>query len=600
MTTTMARTADAHSYARPDEARVTHVALDLTVDFAARVLRGTATLDLEVAPGATEVVLDTRRLAVRGVRGADGGALTFTLGPDDPVLGSSLAIALPDGARRVAIDYETTADAEALQWLEPEQTAGGEHPFLFTQGHAIQTRSWIPLQDSPALRVTYEARITPPAPLVAVMSAERAEPTPDAPQASCFRMPERIPAYLVALAVGDIAMATIGPRTAVFAEPTLLARAAHEFGEMEQMIDAAEKLVGPYLWGRFDVLVMPPSFPYGGMENPRLTFASPTLLAGDRSLTTVIAHELAHAWAGNLVTNATWDDFWINEGTTVYLELRINEALWGAERAEMLKSSGFRDLTLEIGRMGESAPDTRLCYEMAGRDPAEGVTVVPYLKGAAFFWTIERVVGRARLDPWLQSWFARQAFRSVTTETLLADLRAHLLTADEAAKLIDLEAWVTRPGVPTDGAPPASELMRRIDDAARRVLAGESASSLDVDGWTPQAWRHFLGTLLVASPTAAQVEALDASFAISASRNAEVEAPWLRLAVRCELEAAVAEIERFLADNGRMKYLRPLYTELVASPWGAPIARRTYARARGRYHALVRAGLDRLVGTAGG
>lgn len=586
---------DPHSYARPTEARVKHVVLDLEVDFPHRTLSGSVRLDIERTPGAQTLVLDTRRLGIRSVTDAAGAALDYVVGADDPVLGSSLTIHLSDSSS-VLIAYTTARNAEALQWLDPEQTAGGQHPFLFTQGHAIQTRSWIPLQDSPAVRVTYEARITVPPALVAVMSAEQLPS--DAANTFLFRMSEPIPSYLIALAVGDIVRRTIGPRTAVFAEPAQIDRAEYEFGEMESMIEAAEALLGPYLWGRFDVLVMPPSFPYGGMENPRLTFASATLLAGDRSLTTVIAHELAHAWAGNLVTNATWDDFWINEGTTVYLELRINEALWGAERAAMLKSSGFRDLGNEIARMGLEAPDTRLRYEMEGRDPAEGVTVVPYLKGAAFFWTLEREVGRERLDRWLKSWFERHAFQSVSTATLLADLRSHLLV-EKSALAADLDRWVSAPGVPTDATPPASQLLLRVDAAAQKILEGAPPSSIDAAEWNPQAWRHFLGSLLAShggDPTLESLKALDAEFGLSGSKNAEVQMPWLRLLAKRQDEGAAQAIAAFLAGNGRMKYLRPLYAELMASPWGTEIAKRTYAGARPHYHALVQSGLDRLVG----
>lgn len=569
-----------------------HVALDLTVDFQRRTLSGSARLDLERAADARTLLLDTRRLTIHGVNDAAGAALHHIIGAEDSVLGSSLAITLPASTTSVLVHYTTAENAEALQWLDPEQTAGGEQPFLFTQGHAIQTRSWIPLQDSPAIRVSYEARITVPAPLVAIMSAEQLPS--DRANSFLFRMQKPIPSYLIALAVGDLATRRIGPRTAVFAEPALIDRAEYEFGEMESMIQAAEALLGPYLWGRFDVLVMPPSFPYGGMENPRLTFASATLLAGDRSLTTVIAHELAHAWAGNLVTNATWDDFWINEGTTVYLELRINEALWGAERAAMLKSSGFRDLSNEIARMGVESADTRLRYEMKGRDPAEGVTVVPYLKGAAFFWTLEKEVGREQLDRWLKSWFERHAFESVTTATLLEDLRAHLLS-ETSVLAADLERWVSSPGVPTEATPPASQLLVRVDAAAQKILEGAAPSSLDTSDWNPQAWRHFLGTLFAGDPSLASLKALDIAFGLSNSKNAEVQMPWLRLLAKRQDQSAAQAIDSFLANNGRMKYLRPLYSELMASPWGTEIAKRTYARARPRYHTLVQSGLDRLV-----
>lgn len=599
MSTPRTFTPDPHSFARPVEARTTHVTLDLEVDFAARKLRGTASLDLEVADGAASVVLDTRRLAIRAVTDGAGRKLDFALAKDDPVLGAALTVTLPEGVQRVVVDYETARDADALQWLAPEQTAGGTSPFLFTQGHAIQTRSWIPLQDSPSVRVTYEARITAPRPLVALMSAEQLAGADDGEGVFRFRMPEPIPPYLIALAVGDLGRHEVGPRTAVFAEPVLLARAAHELAEMESMLEAAEALIGPYLWGRFDVLFMPPAFPYGGMENPRLTFASPTLIVGDRSLTTVIVHELAHAWAGNLVTNATWNDFWINEGTTVYLELRLNEALWGAERAEMLKCSGFRDLTIEIERMGATSPDTRLHYDMTGRDPAEGVTVIPYLKGAAFFWSLERHCGRERLDPWLRSWFSRHAFGSVTTEMLLADLREHLFGAAAAAEMsgetpLDLERWVEEPGVPDNGAPPPSALLARVDDAAARIVGGAPASSIDPASWTPQAWRHFLGTVLAAAPSPAVIAELDAAFSLSRSDNPEVLLPWLRLEVHCENDAATWRIAGFVAGNGRMKYLRPIYADLLGTAWGKPIARQAYAAARPRYHAIVQGALDRL------
>ncbi|MEW5851572.1 MAG: M1 family metallopeptidase [Myxococcota bacterium] len=590
---------DVHSHARPEEARVTHLGLALEVDFTHQVLRGTATLDLDVTAGAHRVVLDARRLDIRSITDEAGQPLSFALSAEDPILGSALVVELPAGCRRVVIAYATTPGADALQWLNPEQTAGGVHPFVFTQGQPIFARTWIPIQDSPGVRFTYHARITAPAPLTALMSAERVPRSADeSPGVFHFRMNEPIPAYLVALVVGDIAMRELGPRTAVFAEPSVVERAAHELVDVERMVDAAEVLVGPYRWGRFDVVIMPPAFPYGGMENPRLVFASPTLIAGDRSLVTVFAHELAHAWAGNLVINATWNDFWLNEGTTVYLELRINEVLWGEDRAAMLKDWGYRELTGVVAQMGATSPDTRLHHDLTGRDPAEGVTVVPYLKGAAFFWTLERVVGRARLDAWLRGWFDRQGFRSVTTETFLHDVRQHLLGGADAGA-IDLERWLFAPGLPSEAEPPRSVLLTRVDEVARAWSAGTRARSLEVTGWTPQQWRHFLALVHARVPSLAAVEDLDEAFALSSSGNAEVLAPWLRIEAMVQREAAVPRLERFLVGNGRLKYLRPIYAELLASDWGRPIAKRVYATARARYHALARGSLDRLFAAQG-
>ena len=590
--------ADPHSHARPHEARVRHLDLELSVDFEARRLEGSVTLDLVVAPGARELVLDTRDLRVASVTDAAGAALPFTLAPADALLGAALHVDIESGVTRVVIRYATGPDAGALQWLSPAQTAGGAHPFLFTQGHAIETRSWIPTQDSPSIRQTYDASITVPAPLVAAMSAERLPPvasTTGAARVFAFRMREPLPPYLIALAVGDLAFHETGPRTGVFAEPSLIARAAHEFAEIERMIDAAESLLGAYRWGRFDVMVMPPSFPYGGMENPRLTFTSPSLLAGDRSLTTVVAHELAHAWAGNLVVNATWDDFWLNEGFTVYVELRMNELLWGHARAGMLKTYGWRELCAEVERLGRSSPDTRLHYEMSGRDPVVGVTAIPYLKGVAFLWTVEIAVGRERFDRWLRGWFDRHAFGAVTTEDLVRDLDAHLF---DGAPPIDLDRWLYQPGLPEEAAPPPSPALEKVDAGARAFLAGASPVTLGAGAWCAQEWRHFLGTILGQVPEA-QLAALDEAFALSTSENTEVLFAWLRVAARSRYAPALPVIERFLGKNGRGKYLRPLYTELLAGDWGAEAARRAYAAARPRYHGVVQNALDALLGAPG-
>ncbi|MFO0761609.1 MAG: M1 family metallopeptidase [Byssovorax sp.] len=585
---------DPHSYACPDEARVTHLDLDLAVDFDKKRIAGQVALDVTLAPGAHEVVLDTRDLELYAVTDAEGAPLPHRLGERDPLLGTSLTVDLSGGARRIVIRYTTGPDAPALDWLSPAQTAGGEHPFLFTQGHALQTRSYIPTQDSPAIRQTYAARITVPSPLVALMSAEHLGVT-DAPGGAgktfSFRMREPLPPYLIALAVGDLGFRATGPRTGVFAEPSLLDRAAHEFAEIERMIDVAEGLLGPYRWGRFDVLVMPPSFPYGGMENPRLTFTSAGLLAGDRSLTTVVAHELAHAWAGNLVVNANWDDFWLNEGFTVYVELRMNELLWGKERVGMLETYGWRELSAEIERLGPTSPDTRLCYEMKGRDPVVGVTVVPYLKGMSFLAALEKAVGRPRFDAWLRGWFDRHAFQSVTTADLEQDLGEHLFGGGPAP--LDLDRWLRAPGLLPEAAPAPSRALAEVDARAADFLAGAPAVSLGAGAWCAQEWRHFLGTLL-GKATSEQLAALDDVFGLAESGNHEVRFAFLRAAARSRHTPVLPAIERFLGESGRGKFVRPLYNELLGSDWGREVAHRAYAASRPRYHRLLQGALDPL------
>jgi len=314
LTTPEAR--DGYSFARPEIARVTHVALDLDADFAAQRMAGTATLDIEAAPGASEIVLDSKGLEIAGIADAAGAPLQWALGDGDEARGRPLVVQI-GAARRIVIRYRSGADAVALQWLTPAQTVGKVHPYLLSQGQAILNRSWFPTQDSPGIRQTWEARITAPEALTVVMSGERlsqtGEPAGPGRRAWRFRMTHPVATYLIAIAAGDLAFRSLGPRTGVWTEPGMLDAAASELRDTEAMVRAAEQLYGPYRWGRYDLLVLPPSFPYGGMENPTLTFLTPTFLAGDRSLVGLVAHELAHSWSGNLVTNAVWGDSWINE-----------------------------------------------------------------------------------------------------------------------------------------------------------------------------------------------------------------------------------------------------------------------------------------------
>jgi leukotriene-A4 hydrolase len=589
---------DVHSHARPAEVRVTHVSLDLRVDFPSRTLAGTATLHLDRAEASRELVLDTSHLRIDGVRDQAGTALAHRLGPADPLLGEPLVISLVDATKTVTIAYATSPDAAALQWLSPEQTAGKAYPYLYSQGQAILTRTWLPTQDSPAVRQTFDARITTPEPLVALMAAEMltpgGSPAGEGQRTFEFRMAQPIPPYLFALAVGDIAYRDLGPRTGVYAEPSVLDRAAAEFVDVEQMMTAAETLGGPYRWGRYDLLVLPPSFPYGGMENPRLTFATPTILAGDRSLVSLVAHELAHSWSGNLVTNATWGDFWLNEGFTSYFENRIMEALYGPARAAMLAQLGYADLRRELATLPPA--DTALALDLTGRDPDDAMNAVAYDKGAALLFTIERAVGRERFDPYLRGYFNRHAFQPVTTAVFLADLREHLIRDDQALEdELRLHEWIFEPGLPDNAHEPPSAAFSRVETEAMAFRRGDSARVLTTAQWTPQEWQHFLQQLLVSPLTPAQLRDLDSTFGFSASGNSEILFAWLRVAIANRYEPAFPALERFLTAQGRRKFLRPLYEDLMARPWGQPLARRIYAQARPGYHSVSAGTLDAIV-----
>ena len=596
---------DVHSYAQPEEARVTHVALDLTPDFAAKRISGVAKLAIQKSAGADSIILDVRDLDIKRITGTRGDSLGFKIGATKEFLGAPLAIALPASGDTIVIEYQTSPGAAAVQWLSAEQTAGRRMPFLFTQGQSILTRTWIPTQDGPGIRQTYEATVHVPAGMRAVMSAEHVgiEGEKDANGLSLFhfRMKNPIPPYLIALAVGDIAFRTIGKNTGVYAEPSVVDRAASEFAEVDKMVAAAEKLYGPYRWGRYDILVLPPSFPFGGMENPTLTFATPTVLAGDRSLVSLVAHELAHSWSGNLVTNATWNDFWLNEGFTTYIESRIMEELRGKNYADMLRRLGRQDLDEAVKTAGGlQAADTRLQLDLTGRDPDEGTTDVAYEKGAAFLQTIESVVGRDRLDKFLKGYFDKFAFQPMSSERMLAYMKQNLLSGEEAQK-INVQAWIYEPGLPSNAPVIVSDAFTAVESQVDSWKGGAAASSLTTKNWSTHEWLHFLRALPDTIP-AARLDDLDKTFKLSSSGNSEILFVWLKTAIANRYEPAFPALEHFLTSQGRRKFVAPLYADLAKTDWGKAMATRIYTKARPTYHSVSVGTIDKSLGwpAAGG
>jgi len=600
------RTIDDHSYAKPQEARVISVDLDLTADFESRTLRGTASLTVDSKANAKQVILDTKALDIEGVTDASGGPLKFSLGKNDPMMGRPLTINLPQGAQKVVVHYRTTKDGTALQWLDPAQTAGHVQPFLFSQGEEINTRTWIPTQDSPAIRQTYTARIVVPRALTAVMSADGkltpdGEAIPGDPDDRAFRftMSKPIAPYLIALAVGDIGFKAEDGRTGVYAEKAMLDKVAYEFADMGKMVDAAEKLYGPYQWGRYDVLVLPPSFPYGGMENPTLTFATPTVIAGDRSLVSLVAHELAHSWSGNLVTNATWEDFWLNEGFTVYFENRIMEQVYGKDRADMLKVLGYQELQGTLKDLDSSghANFTELHPDLKGINPDDYFTDVPYEKGAAFLRMLEAHFGRAKFDAYLKGYFHRYAFKSMTTEAFLADLRVYLLRNDsDLEKSLKIHDWIYGKDLPDNVVVPTSPLLDQVASQVKAFIAGADPKTLNVTDYTSQQWQYFL-IQMPDSLTTDQMATLDKAFSFTQSHNDEILFDWLMLTVKHQYKPALPALETFLTTQGRAKFCQPLYEVLMKTPdpWGPQLAKRIYAEARPGYHALTREGIDPLM-----
>lgn len=606
---------DYHSFANVDQFRATHLQLDLHVDLDDRNISGTVFLDLKrLDPRATQLILDTKDLMIYGVSqkatdvlGATAKSQTvwvsrpFHLDKPDPILGSALVIDLPPTRKTVEsirIDYETVAPANAavgggaLQWLGAKQTAGRHRPFMYSQSEPIGARTWIPLQDTPQVRVTYKALIRTPSDVIAVMSAEN-DPKAKRNGEYSFSMPQAIPSYLIALAVGDLQFKETGPRTGVYAEKSVVKAAAKEFADTESMIAVSEKLFGSYRWTRYDILVLPPSFPEGGMENPRVSFVTPTLIAGDKSLVSVIAHELAHSWSGNLVSNATWRDLWLNEGFTNYLESRIMNAVYGSERASMEAVLGLQALRADLAKLDQR--DQVLAIDLRDRDPSLVFSSVPYEKGRLFLSYLEAKFGRDRFDAFLRGYFDHFAFQSITTEQFNQYLGQHLL--DQFPGIVSsaqVLAWENAPGIPVDAVLPVSSAFQPVDDARTAWLAGKLQPKKFGLDWVTQQWLYFLNNMPT-TLSAEQLARLDQAYDFTKSQHAEIEHSWLKLVIANNYQPSYARLEEYLKIIGRRKLITPLYADLMKTPSGSVFAKRVYAKARAGYHPETATAIDAIV-----
>ncbi|PCJ66019.1 MAG: aminopeptidase [Bacteroidetes bacterium] len=585
---------DAHSYANSNDIRMTHLSLDLEVNFESKTLSGSAKLDIENYTGGTQLILDTRKLAIQKII-LDGGVQTeFTLGEESSIFGTPLNITVTPQTKNVTIFYTTSPDANALQWLSPEQTLGKVHPFLFSQSQAILARTWIPCQDGPGVKFTYDAKIKTDPSLIALMSAENSTEK-SADGVYTFKMTQPISSYLLALTVGDLSYQSTGRNSGVFAEPDMLEKSVWELESMQSMIDSAETLYGPYAWEQYDVVILPPSFPFGGMENPRLTFATPTIIAGDRSLVALIAHELAHSWSGNLVTNETWNDFWLNEGFTVYFEQRIMEKIFGKPYEEMQTKLGMGDLLNTLQELEEDGrvEDTHLYLELDGRDPDDGLTDVAYEKGRFFLQTIEGITGRERFDIFLKEYFTKNKFKSMNTERFITYLNDNLLSEEEQ-KSLNAESWIYGPGLPDNAPETNSTELDRVELAIARFNNDRmEAKDIDAEGYTTHHWLYFLRGLK--NLNLDKMESLDKSFDFTNTGNSEIACDWFKHCIEQSYKPAYPAMDNFLVRVGRRKFLTPLYSLLAKTSENKEWALEVYKRARSGYHSVSYNTIDEVL-----
>ncbi len=604
---------DDHSYANLDQINTKHLHLELEIDFESQTIYGIARHQMQNR-GADTAIFDMKGLLIQKVTLGPKGLekeTDFTIGPmdKDSIIGQALLVNVEEHTSEVNIYYQTTSASDALDWLDTNLTSSKSKPFLYTQGQAILTRTWIPLQDAPSNRLTYSADVKVPSDLLALMSAKNPTERNDIGSYH-FEMKRAIPSYLIALAVGDIGFQDLGNHCGIYAEKELLNDCVKEFEDLPQMMRVAEALYGPYQWGRYDVLVLPYSFPFGGMENPMLTFANPTLLTGDKSLVSVVAHELAHSWSGNLVTNHSWSDLWLNEGTTVYFEQRIMEALRGKEIADILAQVEFGELqeTLKEMAADSSFQDSKLHLDLVNRDPDIAMSDIAYVKGAFFFRTLEQAVGRAQLDSFLKSYFKHFAFKTISADQFIDYLEAQLLA--KSGIDFNYRQWIFEAGLPDNCMKVQTPRLDKIRSFAQSFNEGKNPFKpiaqikwiqkngkrkktvayvpVQYSDYLIQEWQLFIRGLHPQTK-ASRLRLLDQQFKFSHTQNSEILCDWFVLAAQSNYIFEIEpQLRAFLQKVGRRKFVLPIYQALAKNKKGLSLGRTIFQEVKTNYHSVTR------------
>lgn len=575
---------DPHSWFTTDQPRTTHLDWDVRVDFEAHVLKSTAIWTFDKAG---RVELDTSDLAVFSVRDSTTGAdIQYDADSPDKIPGSRLAFTVPD-SRQVAIRYATSHTASGLQWFDAKP---GCMPGLITQFEPIHARSALPCQDSPAVKFTAMVRVTIPSEVRGLVAANHDLGRIDNGNGTAtetWKRDRKYPAYLLSILVGDYSYRHYDDRCGVWALPEMLDRVHEEFVSIPAIIAAAEKQFRRKMpSGRFTPAVLPNSFPYGGMEHPVLTNLSPLVVAGDKGAIRVVVHELVHDWLGNLVTNASWADMWLNEGWTVWGEERLMEVLEGVARRDMYRTGEMLglDRALKVKYDKGWASKTRLCSDLVGLHPDEVFDQVPYGKGSAFIWLLEETVGREAFDEFVQLYLDTFSGKSLSSNDFLDFADAHL-PAGTLAK-VKAHRWVHGDGLPDNAPKPASPLV----DAVMPYATAGTVPPLEVGShWVGGQWGIYFYYLKDRKPPVETLQELDRNFGFTTAVDPNRRASFCVLAVESGHPRFVATaVTDFLTTYGNLGHATRLFREMCkAGPEGVTLAREIFAKARPTYHPIT-------------
>ncbi|RKF54402.1 Leukotriene A-4 hydrolase-like protein [Erysiphe neolycopersici] len=597
---------DPNTFSNYNQWETKHTDVNLTIDFEEHRLTGTVSLSIEslTESESEEVILDTSYLDIKSINIEGSKSTEWYVKDRTEPFGSPLFIKIPGGASRgskisVDISLSTTEKCTAIQWLTPSQTSNKKFPYMFSQCQAIHNRSIFPCQDTPDVKSTYKFRIRSPLPVVAsglFTGASNFRQKQDKKPGSLLYSFDQlipIPSYLFAIASGDIATASIGPRSFVSTGPEELSSAKWELEkDTENFIEIAENIIFSYPWTQYNVLVLPPSFPYGGMENPIFTFATPTIISGDRGNVDVIAHELSHSWSGNLVSNASWEHFWLNEGWTTYLERRIIAAVHGEPHRDFSAIIGWKALEDSIALFGSDHEFTKLVVDLKGRDPDDAFSSIPYEKGFHLLYYLEKLLGKSTFDQFIPYYFKEWSYKSLDSYDFKSTLLDFFKSNSEAQSKLESVDWITWFHKP--GLPPKPQFDTSLADKCYS-LANQWQSEKytpdisDILGWSANQVVVFLEQVqLFSKPlSVSQSRTMGQVYSLIESQNVEITSRYFAIGLSARDPSVYQATADLLGNVGRMKFVRPLYRKLVQV--NHQLALETFEKNKDFYHPICRA-----------